>query len=329
MPLRPTRPTRLTRPTRPARPARPIVILSEAKDRLTLLALLFLVAPALEAQAPAAEGFPSWAYVVRPADQAKPLLFLPAPDWHPADHSPMPAIVARGRPPAVVACGYCHRADGVGGPENASLAGLSSEYMIRQVADFRSGARKGSEPLRLPTSTMAAMARAATDSEIDVAVRYFAAQRLIPRISVIESDSAPPSRIAGWALVAEPGPWQPVGARIVELPDNEAQFERRDAHSTFTAWVPVGSLARGQALVTGGDGGRIPPCASCHGPAMKGLDPAPAIAGRSPTYIMRQLYDFSHGTRAGTAAAPMRAVAEQLSLDDMIAAAAYIGSLEP
>ena len=305
-------------PVRPARSAR--------LTRLMLILALCTALP-LHAQAPAPP--PAWAYVVRPADQAKPLLFLPAPDWHPADHSPMPAIVARGRPPAVAACGYCHRADGAGGPENASLAGLSIDYMIRQVADFRSGARKGSEPLRLPTSTMAAMARAATDSEIDVAVRYFAAQRLVPRITVIESDSAPPSRIAGWVMVATAGPWEAIGPRIIELPDDQVQFERRDAHSTFTAWVPVGSLAKGKALVTTGDDGRVPPCASCHGPALKGLDPAPAIAGRSPSYVMRQLYDFNHGARAGTAAAPMRAVAEQLSLDDMIAAAAYIGSLEP
>lgn len=235
----------------------------------------------------------------------------------------MPAIVARGRAPAVLACGYCHRADGVGGPENASLAGLSADYMIRQVADFRSGARKGSEPLRLPTATMATMVRAATDSEVDVAVRYFAAQRLAVRIAVIESDTAPPTRVIGWWIAATAGAWEPIGSRIIEVADNQEQFERRDTHARFTAWVPRGSLEKGKALVATRN------CASCHGPALQGLDPAPAIAGRSPSYLVRQLYDFKHGARAGTGAAPMRAVAEQLSLDDMIAAAAYIGSLDP
>ncbi len=33
-------------------------------------------------------------------------------DWHPADHPPLPDIVAHGRKPDVMACGVCHRADG-------------------------------------------------------------------------------------------------------------------------------------------------------------------------------------------------------------------------
>ena len=31
------------------------------------------------------------------------------------------------------ACGFCHRADGLGEPESASLAGLPAEYIVRQV----------------------------------------------------------------------------------------------------------------------------------------------------------------------------------------------------
>lgn len=285
------------------------------------LLLMLALAPALQAQAPSAP--PAWAFVVRPADQAKPLLLLPAPDWHPADHSPMPAIVARGRQPAVFACGYCHRADGTGGPENASLAGLSAEYMTRQIADFRSGARTGSEPLRLPTTTMAKVVRAATDSEIAAAVRYFAEQRYVSRLTVVESDTVPGTRISGWLLVAEDGQWEPVGQRIIELPDDQQKYERRDTHARRTAWVPPGSLAKGKALVATLN------CPVCHGPALQGLDPAPAIAGRSPSYLVRQLYDFKQGSRSGTAAAPMQAIAGQLSLDDMIAAAAYVASLPP
>ena len=235
----------------------------------------------------------------------------------------MPAVVARGRPPAVIACGYCHRADGSGGPENATLTGLSADYMTRQVADFRSGARTGSEPLRLPTATMAAVVRAATDSEVAIAVRYFAAQRYTRHLAVIESDSAPAVRISGWLLVTTDGPWEPIGQRIVEVPDDTHQFERRDASASRTAWVPPGSVARGKAIVATMN------CTTCHGPALQGLDPAPAIAGRSPTYLMRQLYDFKAGTRAGAMSAPMKVVTEQLSLDDMIAVAAYIASLDP
>ena len=43
-----------------------------------------------------------------------------APDWHPQDHPKMPEVVARGRAPNVLACGFCHRANGPGGPENRS-----------------------------------------------------------------------------------------------------------------------------------------------------------------------------------------------------------------
>jgi cytochrome c553 len=66
-----------------------------------------------------------------------------APDWHPGDHPPLPEVVARGRKPDVFACGFCHRADGPGGPENASLAGLPAIYIVQQMADFASGARAG------------------------------------------------------------------------------------------------------------------------------------------------------------------------------------------
>ena len=64
------------------------------------------------------------------------------PDWHPAGHPPMPVAVANGRKPEMRACGFCHLTNGQGRPENASLAGLPAEYIIRQMADFKSGARK-------------------------------------------------------------------------------------------------------------------------------------------------------------------------------------------
>jgi hypothetical protein len=91
------------------------------------------------------DGPPTWAYPVAPPDFKPPaddgkLRHVPdsevaygipqtrdrffAPDWHPGDHPPMPSIVAYGRKPEVFACGFCHRADGPGGPENASITGL-------------------------------------------------------------------------------------------------------------------------------------------------------------------------------------------------------------
>ena len=46
-------------------------------------------------------------------------------------------------------------------------------------------------------------------------------------------------------------------------------------------------------------------------------------------YIVRQLYEFQHSGRTGSASALMKQTVEKLSQDDMIALAAYVGSLEP
>jgi cytochrome c553 len=55
----------------------------------------------------------------------------------------------------------------------------------------------------------------------------------------------------------------------------------------------------------------------------------PGIAGRSPSYIVRQLYDFKHGARGGNGSELMKPVVEALSVDNMLALAAYAASLPP
>jgi mono/diheme cytochrome c family protein len=54
--------------------------------------------------------------------------------------------------------------------------------------------------------------------------------------------------------------------------------------------------------------GKTTACAGCHGPDLKGKDDVPPLAGRSPSYLARQLYDFQQGTRNGAAAPLMRPV---------------------
>ena len=68
-------------------------------------------------------------------------------DWYPEDHpQPMPEIVAHGRKSAeIYPCGLCHRPNGSGRPENANITGLPTEYFVRQVMDFKSGARQSSD----------------------------------------------------------------------------------------------------------------------------------------------------------------------------------------
>ena len=180
-----------------------------------------VVMSATGANAEAEDRPPEWAYPVNPPgfkpppDDGKPRQvpdssavynvaqtrdrFL-APDWHPGDHPPMPEIVAQGRKPEVFACGFCHRADGPGGPENASLAGLPAAYIIHQMADFRNGLRKTSVPERGPPQLMIALAKAASDEEIRISAQYFAALKPRSTIKVIESDSVPKTVVAGWFL---------------------------------------------------------------------------------------------------------------------------------
>jgi cytochrome c553 len=253
-----------------------------------------------------------------------------APVWHPGDHRPLPGIVANGRKPDVFACGYCHRADGPGGPENSDLAGLPKSYIIQQMAEYKSGARGTAVPGRTPPTLMIALSKPITDEEVEAAAAYFSALQPRKRIKVVESDTAPKTYVAGllWA-VAEGGEREPLGQRILEIPDDLHRFESRDPRSTFTAYVPVGSLAKGEALVTKGGAGKTLQCGPCHGPDLKGLGPLPSIAGRSPSYMFRQLYDFRHGARTGEWSPLMAQVVTNLEQDDMLAIVAYLASLDP
>lgn len=253
-----------------------------------------------------------------------------APDWHPKDHPPMPDIVEHGKRPDVLACGYCHRAEGTGGPENTSLAGLPAVYILQQMADFKSGARKTSVPQRGPPKAMIALARATSAQDAEAAAAYFSALKLKPIIQVIETNTVPRTQVHGWHLAdLKTGETEPIGERIIEVPQNLEQFISRDSRAHFIAYVPNGSVQEGREFASTGGQGRTVQCAICHGPDLRGLGPIPGIAGRSPSYIVRQLYDFKHGARAGIGSALMKPTVEKLALKDMIALAAYAASLPP
>jgi cytochrome c553 len=89
---------------------------------------------------------------------------------------------------------------------------------------------------------------------------------------------------------------EPIGSRIIELADDLERFISRDARVTFTAHVPKGSIQKGRALAAGNDVGAVA-CEACHGAGLKGAGNVPGIAGRSPTYMFRQLYDYHHKIR--------------------------------
>jgi cytochrome c553 len=300
----------------------------------------------VRAQAPAP---PPWAYTVNPppAPGAKPApppadttprtvpgstvsltvaqtrdAYNP-PDWHPAAHPPMPASVAHGRPKEMRACGFCHLVNGQGRPENASLAGLPAAYIVQQMADFKNGDRKSAEPRMGPPNAMIQDAKAATDDDIRTAAAYFSSFAFRKWIRVVEAKEVPKTRIAGSMHVPDGEGTEPLGQRIIELPEDLRRTELRDAASGFVAYVPPGSIKKGEALFKSGA------CGTCHGADLKGLGPVPPLAGRSPSYTVRQLFDMQQGVRKGAWSPLMQAAVETLTIDEMIALAAFTSSREP
>jgi cytochrome c553 len=81
--------------------------------------------------------------------------------------------------------------------------------------------------------------------------------------------------------------------------------------------------------VKSGAAGKTVSCASCHGADLKGLGPVPGIAGRSPSYLARQLYDFKHGARTGSASDQMKPSVQNLADEDIVSLVAYLASLTP
>ena len=309
----------------------------------------FVVADVVQAQ----DDRPHWAYGIppepsppRPPDDGT-LYTLPGTDrtftssqirgpspadWYPGDHPSMPDIVANGREPDVTACSMCHYPNGKGRPENAGVAGLPVAYFIQQMHDFRNDLRNSSEPRKGNATRMVEFAKAMTDAEIEAAATYFGSMPWAPWIRVVEADTVPKTYVRGGIhlqLEGAAAATEPIGQRIIETPENTEYAEvHRNPRSGFIAYVPVGAIAKGEALVKTG-AGRTVQCAVCHGSDLKGLGPLPGLAGRSPSYVVRALYDMKQGTRKGLWADLMRPVVEHLSSEDMLNIAAYTASLTP
>jgi cytochrome c553 len=241
----------------------------------------------------------------------------------------IPDIVSHGRRPTVISCGYCHLPNGQGRPENSSVAGLPAAYIIQQMADFKNGVRKSSESRLGPQNLMVNIGKAATDAEVQAAAEYFSKLKLKPWIRVVETAMVPKTRIAGGMFIAiEDGGTEPIGNRIIEVPENLERTELRDDASGFIAYAPVGSIKKGEALVTNG-GGKTTSCAICHGADLRGMGPVPSIAGRSPSQMGRQIWDMQHGARVGLWSDLMKPVVKNLTEEDLVSITAYLASLKP
>jgi cytochrome c553 len=246
------------------------------------------------------------------------------PDWFPDEHPPAPVVVA-GAPGRRFACGACHLMSGQGHPESADIAAMPAEYLIRQMAYYKAGTRKDD-------ARMGPIAKIMSDEDVRQAAEYFAALKPRAWVKVIETATPPRTFIAtaGRHRQLHPaGGTEPIGQRILQIPEDPYRTEIRDPHSGFIAYVPPGSIARGEALVKGGESAKTAPCALCHGEGLKGMGEVPRLAGLQPLYVARQLFSMRYGSSAGKAAELMKPVVAKMSDDDIIAISSYLGSLPP
>jgi cytochrome c553 len=254
-------------------------------------------------------------------------------DWYPEDHPPMPKIVAHGKEETRFrACAICHYPNGQGLMQNGPVAGLPVDYFLRQLTEFANGKRKSADVNKANAFEMAAMARNLTPEEARASAEYFASMPFKPWIRVIESATVPvfTATVNGLFLKAEGTATEPIGRRLVEMPEDTYQSNMlRNPRSGLLAYVPPGSLKAGETLVMTGGGGRTQACGACHGPDMRGTPIAPPLAGRHPGYMARQLYDFQVGARNGDMASLMKLAVAKLTEDDMIAITGYLASLKP
>jgi cytochrome c553 len=257
--------------------------------------------------------------------------FAPA-DWFPGDHPTMPDVVAYGiEDIGMRACAICHLPNGQGLMQNAPVAGLPVDYFLRQLEELASGARKTSDLHKANGFEMAAMARALSSEQAREIAEYYGSIPFKPWVRVIESDTVPKFIASrnGLLMKVEGNETEPLGQRLIELPEDTYNTNNlRNPRSGMVAYAPIGSLERGKDIVETG-GGTSVACGVCHGADLRGTPVAPPIAGRQPSYIGRQLYDYQQGSRAGQMAPLMTPTVENLNADDLIAISAYVASLPP
>ena len=253
-------------------------------------------------------------------------------DWFPEDHPAMPNIVSNGRTgdPNATACSTCHLVNGKGRPENASVSGLPVSYFMQQLKDFRSDLRKSAEPRKANTNRMILIAKSLTPEEMQAAAEYFGAIKWTPWVRVVETNTVPKMKSNGgiWVPIEGEGAGkEPIGVRVIETPENVEFTEVfRSPRSGVIAYVPVGAIKKGEALVKTGGNGKTIACGECHGPDLLGMGPVPGIAGRSPSYLGRELYDMQAGTRNGEWTQLMKPVVAKLTSEDLVNILAYVSS---
>jgi cytochrome c553 len=255
---------------------------------------------------------------------------LAPPDWLPNDHPPAPSIVTKGHMGAL-ACGSCHLMSGIGHPESADLAGMPLSYLTLQMMDFKSG-------VRIDVARMNGIAKELSDDEIKDAATWFASLKPRKNNRIVEADTVPKT-FAGQGrmrFVDPAGGTEPIGNRIISVPEDVNLARLRDPNTKFVSYVPPGTLARGKVLVETGDNKKTVACGTCHGPGLVGQASigktgiaAPRISGQHPIYLARELYLFKDGSRNGMTSKLMTPAVMNLTDADILAISAYLASMDP
>lgn len=252
-----------------------------------------------------------------------------AVDWFPERHPLAPASVIDGKTGSYFACGSCHLMNGFGKPDMQSLNGMPIAYMQQQLEDMKNDLRHTS--LEEPGADhMILTAKALSAADAKEALAYFHSIGPARWIRVVETETVPKTLLGEHSIFyPDPsGATELIGNRIVELPESYERTLLRDPTSGYVAYVPPGSLAKGEVLVRTGGNERTVRCIVCHGPDLRGMGwISPPIAGRSPTATARQLYDFKTGARHGRISATMKPVVEKLTDEDIVDISAYLASL--
>jgi cytochrome c553 len=193
------------------------------------------------------------------------------------------------------------------------------------MADFKTGARK--DPTR-----MNSIATEVTEEEARQAAQWFAALPT-PRLHKGGRDRHGAEDLSrpGRMRFAEPdGSREPIGNRIIPCPEDQTRATAARPAFRFVAYVPLGSIARGRIA-----GRRTAvlgtiACGVCHGPSMLGTgEKCRASQARIRSTRASACTDSKTARANGPDAALMKPIVAQLTDEDIVAIAAYLGSLAP
>ena len=248
-------------------------------------------------------------------------------DWFPDAHPAPPAIVAHSPGNGLTPCAECHGYQGEGSVNTPSLAGLPADYIVEQIQAFRAGERQSAQADRGATKEMISIAQKLSDADLKQAAAYFAGLPHVANHHVVETDTVPVTKADqyGWLYVAPGGGKEPIGKRVIEVSEDLPNAFLDDHRIGYIDYVPVGAVARGKALVETG----ARPCAACHGADLNGEGAVAGLAGRSPPYLARMLWDIKTGARRNAGVTPMQVVTRDMTPEQIADITAYLVSKKP